>query len=182
MVICTNVSKVSYLCYRRVYVDFFFRLAQKPSVAWDISLLIPGQIGLIISSVITSQGYFNSVLYWDSHISTCSIKTLVIYLHILCISCLCQLIVFVIYYCCSSFIIVVHLFCSLFNSNLFFVRLLFHCSLFKRKRFNSDPGLYSRYFDPIIPADQQFTVVQEYHHHICKSINIIHQTAPTLSV
>ncbi len=53
-----------------------------------------------------------------------------------------------------------------------------HCSLFKEKSFNSDPGLYSRYFDPI-----QEPVVREVpvHHHLYKSINIIHQTAPTLS-
>jgi hypothetical protein len=44
-----------------------------------------------------------------------------------------------------SLIYFVH--CSIFIS--FFVRLLFPSSLFKRKRFNSDPGLYSRYFDPV---------------------------------
>jgi hypothetical protein len=78
-------------------------------------------------------------------------------------------IVFVIYYCCSLFIVVIPLFCLLLDSHLFVVRLLFHCLLFKRKRLNSDPGLYSRYFDPA------------YHHRLCKAINITHQTAPTLS-
>ncbi len=48
-------------------------------------------------------------------------------------------------------------------------------SLFKRKRFNSDPGLYSRYFDPAVP------VKPGYYHHLSESINIIHQTALTLS-
>jgi hypothetical protein len=87
-------------------------------------------------------------------------------LFILCILCLCQL-----SFCnllCSLLIVVVHLFRSLLDSHLFLIQLLFHCSLFKRKRFNSDPGLCSRYFDPA------------YHHHLCKSINIIHQTS-TLS-
>ncbi len=108
----------------------------------------------------------HSVQYRDGHISTCSIKTLVIYLY--CAYCaLCQFLYSLFINCCSLLIIVVHLFCSLLDSHLFFVQLLFHCSLFKRKRLNSDPRLYSRYFDPA------------YHHHLCKSINIIHQTAPT---
>ncbi len=65
---------------------------------------------------------------------------------------------------CSSF---VRLSFSL-NSLLFIV----HCS--KDKIFNSDPGLYSMYFDRVvckIPV----------HHHLSSPINIIHQTAPTLS-
>jgi hypothetical protein len=60
----------------------------------------------------------------------------------------------------SLLIVVVHLFCSLLDFLSFFVQHLFHCSLFKRKRFNSDPGLYSRYFDPAVP------VKQGYHHHL----------------
>jgi hypothetical protein len=113
------------------------------------------------------------VQYGDSHILTFFNKDTrdLFIVHIV----LVPVIVFVIYYCCSLFIVVVHLFCYVFDFHSFFVRLLFHCSLFKRKRFNSDPGLCSRYFDPVVPA------VQEYHHHLCKSINIIHQTAPTLS-
>ncbi len=74
------------------------------------------------------------------------------------------------------FIVVVQLihsslfiFCSTFVSFDYFVRFNVHCSLFIGKIFNSDPGLYSRYFDPLI------------HHHLSKSINIIHQTAPSLS-
>jgi hypothetical protein len=35
--------------------------------------------------------------------------------------------------------------------------------------------LYSRYFDPAVP------LYKKYHYHLCKSINIIHHTAPTLS-
>ncbi len=54
------------------------------------------------------------------------------------------------------FIVIVCYFVHCLTFPLFFVWLLFsfnsfafHCSLFKRKKFNSDPGLYSRYFDPI---------------------------------
>ncbi len=54
--------------------------------------------------------------YRDGHISTYSIKTLVIYLY--CVYCACaSLIVFVIYYFCLLFIVIVHLFCSLFYSH-----------------------------------------------------------------
>jgi hypothetical protein len=66
---------------------------------------------------------------------------------------------------------IIHLlfnFCSLFSFD-YFVLLNFHCSLFIGKIFNSDPGLYSRYFDPVT------------HHHLSKSMNIIHQTALSLS-
>jgi hypothetical protein len=48
--------------------------------------------------------------------------------------------------------------------------------LFKEKGFNSDPGLYSRNFDPAVP------LYKKYHHHLCNSINIIHQTILTLSL
>jgi hypothetical protein len=54
-------------------------------------------------------------------------------------------------------VVVVRLFIHLCSS---FVRLLLsfdsfalfiiHCSLFMRKIFNSDPGLYSRYLDPVV--------------------------------
>ncbi len=88
-----------------------------------------------------------------------------------------------IYLCCAqcsfaSYIVYCYCCCSIIHSS--FVHLLFnfclvnyfvlfnnHCSLFVGKIFNSNPGLYSRYFDPIVPDT--------------KSINIIHQTAPSLS-
>ncbi len=74
------------------------------------------------------------------------------------------LLLFVYFVCYSIF------FCSLFD----FVSFGSFVSLFnvQKIRFVSDPRLFSRYFDP---------VVQEYHHHLCKSINIIYQTAPPLS-
>jgi hypothetical protein len=79
------------------------------------------------------------------------------------------------------FIIVVSLFCLLFDfSFIFFSTFVsfdsFAFSLFvvQKKIFNSDPGLYSRYFDPVVRE-------VPLHRHLCKSINIIHQTAPTLS-
>jgi hypothetical protein len=63
----------------------------------------------------------------------------------LCILCYVPVIVVVVYlwvliiYHCHSFI--------LFSARFSFILCLnlFHCSLVKRKRFNSDPGLYSRY-------------------------------------
>jgi hypothetical protein len=75
----------------------------------------------------------------------------------------------------ARYLLLVHLFvhCLIFIRSLF--DFLFHCSLFivQKKRFVSDPGSYSRNFDPAVP------ILQEYHHHLCKSINI--QTAPTFS-
>ncbi len=56
----------------------------------------------------------------------------------------------------------------------------FYCSLFNRKKFNSDPGLYSRYFDPVQPVVRE-VLYKNAIYHLCKSINIIQQTAPTLS-
>ncbi len=57
----------------------------------------------------------------------------------------------------SDFIVVVRLFCSLFGFfihsfvglSFSFDSLLSIVSLFKREIFYSDPGLYSRYFDPV---------------------------------
>jgi hypothetical protein len=124
------------------------------------------------------------VQYRDSHISTYSIKTLVIYLY--CAYCaLCQLIVFVIYYCCSLFIVVIYLFSLLLDSHLLFVRLLINCFLFKREKIQFWSWTVFHVFrsrsstrctcSTLVPAEQ------EYRQHLCKSINIIHQTAPTLS-
>ncbi len=95
-----------------------------------------------------------------------------IYLFIICLSLFISYSFVLVIHCCHSFILfIVLLFAPLFN----FVLL----SLFSDKRFNSDPGLYSRCFDP---ADQQLYLVPvQVHHHLCKSINIIQQTAPTLS-
>jgi hypothetical protein len=94
-------------------------------------------------------------------------------LFMLCIVFMCQLHRVVFYYCCSLLLL---LFVILFVARLFrssFVRLLFSfdsllfiVSLFKRKRVNSDPGLYSRYFDPIQPL---YLLYKKYHHHLCKS-------------
>jgi hypothetical protein len=115
------------------------------------------------------------------------LKTIVNYL--CCAYCaLCQLLFVIHYllfiYLCSlfllSFIYFVH--CSTFPSTFLFELFFFDsfvfiilCALFKREKiqFNSDPGLCSRYFNPIVPV--------QVHHHLCKSINIIQQTAPTLS-
>ncbi len=74
----------------------------------------------------------------------------------------------------SLFVLVIYrcrsLFCSC--SILFILCSTFVlCSLFKRKRFNSDPGLYSRYFDPaynIISASQWTSYIRM--HQLCLSI------------
>jgi hypothetical protein len=66
---------------------------------------------------------------------------------------------------CSTFYSLCYSILFSFDSFAFII----HCALFKREKFNSDPGLYSRYFDP---ADKN---------HLCEPINIIQQTAPTLS-
>jgi hypothetical protein len=82
------------------------------------------------------------------------------------------------------FIIVVRLFCSCFDLYSFFcstfvlIRLFcFHCSLFKRKRFKSDPGLYSRYFDPAVPVVQEisssYMQVNKHHNSECNGIVLV---------
>jgi hypothetical protein len=50
------------------------------------------------------------------------------------------------------------LFIYLFIARFSFILCLtfVHCPLFKRKRFYSDPGLYSRYFDPIVGVHQLY--------------------------
>jgi hypothetical protein len=75
---------------------------------------------------------------------------------------------------CSTFPFIL---CSTFVS---FDSFAFYCSLFNRKKFNSDPGLYSRYFDPVQPVVRE-VLYKNAIYHLCKSINIIQQTAPTLS-
>jgi hypothetical protein len=100
---------------------------------------------------------FNSVLCWTVTFQPISIKTLAIYYvvhsaHVPVISCIILLLLFdlLLFDCFSSFVHLLfdfcfHLFLLLFS--LFIV----HCSLFvvHEKIFNSDPGLYSRYFDPV---------------------------------
>jgi hypothetical protein len=73
-------------------------------------------------------------------------------------------------YLCLLFIVVVHYFVH--AQFLFILCSTFVlCSLFKWKRFNSDPGLYSRYFDPaynIISASQWTSYIRL--HRLCLSI------------
>jgi hypothetical protein len=90
----------------------------------------------------------------------------------LCIVLMCQLIVYhfnLLFYS----MIVVRLLCSLFNflfivcSILFsiwffaFHNSLFRCSKERKKRYNYDPGLYSRYFDPVVHEVPVVPAVQE---------------------
>ncbi len=134
---------------------------------------------VIISSVITKI-FFNPVQYRDGHISTCLIRTLVIYL---CYAyCACASYIFVIvtrylFICASylllSFIYSVH--CSIINS--FVVRfhssstLLLH-SLFIvwKEKVQFWSWTVIRYFNPITCSILSY-----------ESINIIKQNPPTLS-
>jgi hypothetical protein len=147
------------------------------------------------------------VQYWDGHISTCLIKTLMIYLY--CAYCACASYIFVIitrylFICALLFIIVVHLFCSLFRlfiCKLFdFIFLQFfafiYCSLSKREKCNSDPELCSGILI-LLPVQHHLyasiNIIQQapvcsgiliplpVQHHLYASINIIQQTPPTLS-
>ncbi len=93
-------------------------------------------------------------------------------LFMLCIVLMCQLYRVVI-------IIVVRFILLLFDfhSILLFDSFAFHCSLFivRRKQFNSDPGLQSRYFDPLY-VKYLFIIIY------ASQINIIHQTGCTIFV
>jgi hypothetical protein len=96
---------------------------------------------------------------------------------------MCQLYGVVFYYFCSIYFIVVRffieflfVFCSTFDFIQFFAFSLFIVRCSKEKIFNSDPGLYSRYFDPVVcEVPPLFIIIYAI------KINIIHQTAPTLS-
>jgi hypothetical protein len=102
----------------------------------------------------------------DSHISTCFNKD-TRYLFMFCIVLMCQL------YHVDLLLLFVY-FCSLFNFSIqllfdfcFHLILLFfivHCPLFKRKRFYSDPGLYSRYFDPVVQEVPSSSMQVNKHH------------------
>jgi hypothetical protein len=138
---------------------------------------------VIISSVIT-RIFWPCAIPGRSHFHLFNKDTRELFM--LCISCFVPVIYFLFVhryslfiYLCSysllSFIYFVHcstfhsLCCSIlffFNSSAFII----HCALFKREKFNSDPELCSRYFDPA------YNIIYMY-----KSINIIQQTAPTLS-
>jgi hypothetical protein len=125
LVICVGVLEVSYLCYLRVFGNYFLGKHRGPG------------------------------------------------LFMLCIMPMCQLIVKYIIIV-ARFIIVFCLLCSLFEfSRSSFVRLLFHlifcffivhCSLFKRKIFDSDLGLYSRYFDPVVQEPSSSSIQVNKHH------------------
>ncbi len=94
----------------------------------------------------------------DGHISTCFNKD-THDLFMLCIMLICQLYRVLLLLLFDLLLSLFDLFIRLCSS---FVQLLFHsiilsdstfivhCSLFIGKIFNSDPGLYSRYFDPVI--------------------------------
>jgi hypothetical protein len=119
----------------------------------------------------------------DFHISTCFNKD-TCDLFMLCIELVCQLYRVLLYNCCSIYFVVVRLFicllfifCSTFVSFYYFVRFNVHCSLLIGKIFNSDPGLYSRCFDPVvqeIPVTITIYTSQKTQyirlHHLCLSI------------
>ncbi len=118
--------------------------------------------------------------YRDGHISTCLIKTLVIYF---CAYCACASYIFIIIthffiYLYSLFVIVVHLFCSLFDSFCFVVRFHFINSFvlpFVVHCFKEKSSIL------ILNCVQVFRSCIPVQHHLYESINIIQQTPPTLS-
>jgi hypothetical protein len=76
--------------------------------------------------IISSQGYFNSVQYRDGHISTCSIKTIVIYFY--CVYCVFSYryslfiyCCFIINRCCSFILFMPNSIHSLFDFCSFFI-------------------------------------------------------------
>jgi hypothetical protein len=79
-----------------------------------------------------------------------------------CIMLMCQLYHVEFHFCCSIVLLLLDFYLILFDFCFPFDSFAFHCSLFMRKIFNSDPGLYSRYFDPVV---REVPV----HHHLCKS-------------
>ncbi len=132
---------------------------------------------VIISSVIT-RIVFNSVQFWMVTFKPFSKKTLMIYL--CCTQCSCAS------YIVQYFITVVRflfVLCSTFVSFNSCSILLLQYSLFKEKDsiliLDCIPGiliqLYKKY------PFKQYVKYLLYHHHLCKSINIIHQTTPPLS-
>jgi hypothetical protein len=98
----------------------------------------------------------------DSHISTyfnkdtCDLHIYVVHsAHVPVISCSILLLLF-------DYFVVVLLFFDFVN--LLFDSFAFSLFIVQWKMFNSDPGLYSRYFDPV-PVVHEVLV----HHHLCKS-------------
>ncbi len=118
--------------------------------------------------------------YWDGHTSTYSIKTLVIYLYCAYCArasyCVCYLFI-VACYLSLPFIYFVH--CSILIYSLFDFCFIVCCSKEKDSILILDciPGISIMLYLLI----NNCTIVQEHHHHLCKSINIIHQTALILS-
>ncbi len=120
--------------------------------------------------------------YRDGHISTCLIKTLVIYL--CCGYCACASYLFIIvtrYYLfvlriryCRSFILFCSLFDYLFVLLFYFISHRFfcfiHCSLFKREKYNSDPELCS---DILILHTCSTSSIQVNKHHTADSTDFV---------
>ncbi len=123
---------------------------------------------VIISSIITWI-FLNSVHSQDGHISTYLSKRhswfiYVVYsAHVLVILCS-------IYYCCSIILFIVWLRSSFCSTFVFIRSSAFHCSLFR----------CSKKKDSILTLDCiPGILILLYHHHLCKSINIILQTKYT---
>ncbi len=116
------------------------------------------------------------------HILTCFNKD-TLDLFMLCIVLMCQLYRVVFYYCCSILLVLFIYFvrcstfpfivCSTFVSFDSFAFNLFIVHCLKRK--------YSVLILDCIPGILILLYKNYHHHHLCKSINIIHQTAPTLA-
>jgi hypothetical protein len=106
-------------------------------------------------------------------------------LFILCIVLMCRLYRVVFYYCCSISLLLFVYFvrCSTFpficcSTFVSFDSFAFHCSLLRCSKRKDSILILDCIPDISILL---YPLYKNYHHHLCKSINIIHQTALTLS-
>jgi hypothetical protein len=140
---------VSHLCYRKGFYQLLSWVSTKAlgNIRY-LTINTRSNRVAIISSVIT-RIIFNSVQCWTVTFQPTSNKD-TRDLFMLCLILMCQLHRVLFYYCYSIILLLLDFYSILFIFLLSIQFFSFHCSLFMRKIFNSDPGLYSRYFDPIV--------------------------------
>ncbi len=139
-----------------------FLLSTAIAFPWQAALCSPSAsvwsyFLLSFTSIICRESnsfYFNPVQCLDGHIPTLMNYLCIVFSYQL--SCIILLLLFDFIQFCSTYVFI-WFFCSLFVT--------------QKKIFSSNPGLCSRHFDPLYKN----------HHHLCKSINTIHQTARSLS-
>ncbi len=125
---------------------------------------------VIVSSVTTRIFFEFCAMPGRSHFNLFNKDTHDLFM--LCIVLMCQLYRVVFYHCCSIYYCCLFILFVVRSVHLLFafcshsILLLFIYSLFmfKRKRFNSDPGLYSRYFDPVVQELSSSSMQVNKHH------------------